>query len=137
MSDLSNKAAYLNGLADGMNLDIEKTEGKLLKEVIKLLGDITEKIDLIDDEQGFLADKIDDIEDVIEIIGEQVYGDDGEDYDDTYCITCENCGEQIELTDEDINDGSILCPHCGQEIEFEFDCDCDDCDCGHDDCDCK
>ena len=135
MSDLSNKAAYLKGLADGMKLDTEKIEGKLLDEVISLLGDVTRKIDLIDDEQGFLADKIDDLEEVIDIIGEQVYSEGDDDFDDTYSITCENCGEQIEITDEDISDGSILCPHCGQEIEFDFSC--DECDCGHDDCGCK
>ena len=134
MSDLTNKASYLKGLADGMKLDTEKNEGKLLEEIISFLGDIAEKIELIDDEQGFIADKIDDIEEVIDIIGEHVYGDDDCD-DDEFCITCENCGEQIYITDEDLADGSILCPQCGHEIEFDFDCDCDEC--GHGDCDCE
>ena len=135
MSDLTNKASYLKGLSDGMKLDTEKNEGKLLSEIISFLGDIADKIEMIDDEQGFFADKIDEIEEVIDIIGEHVYGDDECDCDDDLCITCENCGEEIEITDEDLMDGSILCPQCGQEIEFEFDCDC--CDCGHEDCDCE
>ena len=136
MSDLTNKASYLKGLSDGMKLDTEKNEGKLLSEIISFLGDIADKIELIDDEQGFIADKIDEIEEVIDIIGESVYGDDDEcDCDEEFCITCENCGEQFEVTEEDLMDGSVLCPQCGEEIEFDFDCDC--CDCGHDDCDCE
>lgn len=135
MSDLTNKASYLKGLSDGMKLDTEKNEGKLLSEIISFLGDLAEKIELIDDEQGFFADKLDEIEEVIDIIGEHVYGDDECDCDDDLCFTCENCGEEILITDEDLMDGSILCPQCGQEIEFEFDCDC--CDCDHDDCDCE
>ncbi len=137
MSELTNKASYLKGLADGMKLDTEKNEGKLLAEIIDFLSMISEKMELLDDEQGFIADKLDEMEEVIDIIGESVYGDDDCDCDcdEDFCITCESCGEQFEITDEDLMDGSINCPNCGQEIEFDFDCDCDcDCDCG---CDCE
>ena len=34
MAELTNRAAYLKGLADGMKLDTEKNEGKLLSEII-------------------------------------------------------------------------------------------------------
>ena len=137
MSELTNKASYLKGLADGMKLDTEKNEGKLLAEIIDFLSMISEKMELLDDEQGFIADKLDEMEEVIDIIGESVYGDDDCDCDcdEDFCITCESCGEQFEITDEDLMDGSINCPNCGQEIEFDFDCDCD-CDCGCD-CDCE
>ena len=135
MSELTNKASYLKGLADGMKLDTEKNEGKLLAEIIDFLSMISEKMELLDDEQGFIADKLDEMEEVIDIIGESVYGDDDCDCDcdEDFCITCESCGEQFEITDEDLMDGSINCPNCGQEIEFDFDCDCD-CGC---DCDCE
>lgn len=131
MAELTNKASYLKGLADGMKLDKEKNEGRLIGEIIDFLSAISEKIELIDDEQGFIADKIDEMEEVIDIIGESVYGDDECDCDDDLCVTCENCGEQFEVTDEDLMDGRVSCPSCGQEIEFDFDCDCgcEDCDC--------
>lgn len=132
MSDLTNKAAYIKGLADGMKLDTEKNEGKLIKEMIDFLADVSEKIDLIDDEQGFIADKLDDMDDVLEIFGKELYGDDECD-DDTFVVTCDNCGEEIEICEEDLMDGSINCPNCGQEIEFDFDDECD-CGCGCDDC---
>lgn len=135
MSDLTNKAAYLKGLADGMKLDTEKNEGKLLNEIIGFLSDVSEKIELLDDEQGFIADKLDEMDDVLELFGNELYGGDECDDDDTFVVTCENCGEEIEVYDEDLMDGSINCPNCGEEIEFEFDDDCDcECGCGCDEC---
>ena len=47
MSELTNKASYLKGLADGMKLDTEKNEGKLLAEIIDFLSMISEKMELL------------------------------------------------------------------------------------------
>ncbi|MBR5155438.1 MAG: hypothetical protein IKW62_03010 [Clostridia bacterium] len=132
MSEFTNRAAYLKGLADGMKLDTEKNEGKLLSEIIDFLCDISAEIEAIDDEQGFIADQLDELEEEVELIGDEVFEDyDDEDYDDEFQITCEACGEDIIVTTEDLMDGEILCPTCGETIEFDFDCDCDceDCDC--------
>lgn len=131
MSEISNRAAYLKGLADGLKLDTETTEGKLLDGILNLLGDMAEDLELIDSEQAFLADKIEEMEDVIEVIGDEVYGYDDE--DDLYTLVCEECGAEIDLTEDDLDDladGVFKCPDCGEIIEIDFDdCDCD-CDCG-------
>ena len=133
MSEFTNRAAYLKGLADGMKLDAETNEGKLLSEIIDFLGDLSAELEAIDDEQGFIADQLEELEEEVEIIGDEVFADDEDDYDedDEFQITCEACGEDIIVTTEDLMDGEILCPNCGETIEFDFDCDCDceDCDC--------
>ncbi len=132
MSEFTNRAAYLKGLADGMKLDTETNEGKLLSEIIDFLGDISAEIEAIDDEQGFIADQLDELEEEVELIGDEVFEDYDDDCDDDeFQITCEACGEDIIITTEDLMDGEILCPTCGETIEFDFDCDCDceDCDC--------
>ncbi len=134
MSEFTNRAAYLKGLADGMKLDTDKNEGKLLSEIIDFLCDLSAEIEAIDDEQGFIADRLDELEEEVELIGDEVFEEyDDEDYDDDdeFQITCEACGEDIIVTTEDLMDGEILCPTCGETIEFDFDCDCDceDCDC--------
>lgn len=138
MSELTNRAAYLKGLADGMKLDKETNEGKLLGEIISLLGDVANEINSLDEEQGFIADKLDDIEDAVDVIGEEVFGydDEDDDDDDTFQIRCQGCGEEITLTSEDLMDGEIICPNCGDTIEFDFSCDgdCESCD-DRDDCD--
>ena len=141
MAEFTNRAAYLQGLADGMKLDTAKNEGKLLREIIDFLADIADEIEALDDEQGFIADQIDELEEEVEMIGDEVFCDCDEDYDedDEFEISCDGCGEDIIVTTEDLMDGEILCPNCGEKIEFDFECDCDcdceDCDC--EDCDCE
>ncbi len=123
MEDLTSRAAYLKGLADGMKLDTESNEGRLLNSIIDLLGDMAEKVSDIDDEQGFLADQIDDMSEAMEMLGEEVFGFGDEDDEDMYQITCENCGEEITFTEDDLDDltdGSFSCPNCGEVIELEF-----------------
>lgn len=132
MEDLTSRAAYLKGLADGMKLDTESNEGRLLSSIIDLLGDMAEKVSDIDDEQGFLADQIDDMSEAMEMLGEEVFSFGDEDDEDMYQITCENCGEEITFTEDDLDDltdGSFSCPNCGEVIELEFggcDCGCED-----------
>ncbi|NMA25835.1 MAG: hypothetical protein GX936_09245, partial [Clostridiales bacterium] len=39
------KAAYLKGLAEGLNLDTETKEGKLISAIIDTLADIADELD--------------------------------------------------------------------------------------------
>ena len=134
MSEISKRAAYLKGLADGMELDKETNEGKLLDGILDLLVQVTDELDAIDEEQGFIADKIDEMEDVIELIGEDVYGEDYDDDDEFYTLVCEKCGAEIDLTGDDLDDiadGKFKCPKCGEVMELDFEgCDDEDCGCG-------
>lgn len=128
MSDITNRAAYLKGLADGMKIDTETDEGKLFSEIINLMGDMADELEALDEEQAFIEDKIDDLEDVVEVLGEEAFGDD----DEVYTLVCEKCGEEIDFTADDLDDiadGNFVCPKCGEVIELDF----DECDCG---CDC-
>lgn len=130
MSELTNQAAYLQGLAEGLKLDTEKPEGKLINELLALVSDMANELEALDDEQAFVADKLDEMEDVIDIIGESVYGDDDYDEDDDiYTLVCDNCGAEIDFTGDDLDDlasGDFICPECGEVIELNF----EECDCG-------
>ncbi len=134
MSDLTNRAAYLKGLAEGMKLDCESNEGKLLNEIIALLGDVTDMLEAVDDEQGFIADRMDDIDDSIDILCEEVFDEEDYEYydddDEEFAIKCENCGKDVFLTYDDFDDDNLVCPFCGEPIELEFECDnqCEDCE---------
>lgn len=134
MSEISNRASYLKGLADGLKLDKTTTEGQLIDGLLGLVSDISEELEMLDQEQGFLADKIDEMDDVIEMIGDETFGYDDDDDDDMYTLVCENCGAEIDLTGDDLDDiadGVFKCPDCGEVIELDLgDCDCD-CGCGH------
>lgn len=144
--NLTEKAAYLKGLADGMNLDETKAETKLLKNVLDLLLDLAEDNEDLRAYCEELEATIDEIDEDLGMVEEDFYGDcDCEDEcdccdddcdcdceDDLYEVTCPKCGDTIYLDDSMLDDGSIDCPGCGENLEFEFECDC----CEDDDCDC-
>lgn len=135
MSEITNRAAYLKGLADGLKLDTEKAEGKLIAELINLVGDMADQIEALDDEQMFIEDKLDEMDEVIDMISEDIYADDCDCDDDVYTLVCEKCGAEIDFTSEDLDDiaaGDFMCPECGEIIELDF----EECDCGCDECDC-
>lgn len=72
MSDLTKEAAYIKGLFDGMKLDSQKDETKILSSIISFLEKTADEIDMLDQEQGFLADQIDDVEEVIDVLAEEI-----------------------------------------------------------------
>lgn len=139
MAELTNRAAYLKGLADGMKLDTEKNEDKLLAEIIDVINDLAVAVESLDAEQGFLADQIDEIDEAVDVIGNEVFDEYDDEDDEEFEICCQGCGENIVVTAEDLMDGEIVCPNCGDTIEFDFDCDCDcdNCDCEGDCEDCE
>lgn len=47
---------------------------------------------------------------------------DGEEYE----LTCPTCGAELVVSEEQLQQGSMVCPECGEELEFEFDEDDED-----------
>lgn len=141
--DICEKIAYIKGLADGLSLDAETKEGKILAAVIDLLGDITEEICDIEDACDDMSDQIDAVDEDLSAVEDILYGDDDCDCDCDDCCDCEDdelyevecpaCNDIIYLDEDMLEDEGIDCPNCGTHLEFDFDCDCDCCD---DDCDC-
>lgn len=137
---LSEKSAYLKGLMDGMKLDTEKDENKLIASIIELLGDVTVAVDDLEDNAIAVSDELDEIEDNLDAIDEFLMDEDdddddffdededydlGDDYDyeddAMYEVTCPKCGEVQQVDEDTLLQGSIICPKCGEPLEFEFD----------------
>ncbi|MBE6805025.1 MAG: hypothetical protein E7526_00655 [Ruminococcaceae bacterium] len=140
---ISEKVAYIKGLAEGMELDTDSKEGKILSAIIDVLGDMCDEIDALDEAQVELAEQLDAVDEDLSDVETIIYEDDDEydddeyeDDDEVYEVVCPECGDKIYLDEDMLLDGRVDCPNCGTDLEFEFDCncDCDDCDC--DDCDC-
>lgn len=140
--DICEKIAYIKGLAEGLGLDTETKEGKILSAIIDLLGDITEEICDIEDACDDMSEQIDAVDEDLSTVEDIIYGDDDCDCDcddcgcddELYEIECPACQDVIYLDEEMIDEGGIECPNCGTPLEFDFDCDCGcDCDdCAHD-----
>ncbi len=133
---VTEKAAYLKGLAEGLNLDAGKPETKLFNAIIDLLDDLSLTVADVEDEVAVLNEQIDAVDEDLEELEEYVYedccDDDDFDEDDYFEVKCPSCGEEICIDEDILEEGSITCPNCNELLEFDFD-DCD-CDCG---CDCK
>ncbi len=134
MSYISERVAFIKGLAEGMKIEDTTNEGKLLTAIIDVLDDIALAIDDVEEIQDEMSEQVDGIDEDLAELEKVVYED--EDDIEFEEIECPYCGEEIEvdldLIDEDAE--AIECPHCHQKIELEWDCDCEDdeCGCGHD-----
>ena len=124
--ELTNKASYLPGLMDGLGIDENTKEGKVLKAMSDLLKEMAETIEDLSvelDETVELVDTLDqDLGDVEEIVYDL---DDDDDEDDDFedceyeCV-CPTCGDTIYLDESLVEEGSIDCPNCGEKLEFDF-----------------
>ncbi len=129
---LTEKAAYLKGLASGLALDESKPETKLINAMIDLIDDIALTVADLDDELAVVTEQVDLIDEDLESLEEDFYEDEDDEEEDLIKITCPNCGDDIYIDDAILNDGELQCPNCGETLEFDIDC----CDCDCDDCDC-
>ena len=139
---LSEKSAYLKGLMDGLKLDTEAAEGKMIAGIVDLLQDMATTVSDLEENAIAVSDELDEIEDDLDAIEEYLMDedddddyeddddydfadDDGEDFDYDedviYDVTCPNCGEELHLDEETILKDSIHCPKCNELLEFDFD----------------
>ncbi len=144
---LSEKISYIRGLADGLELDNDKKEVKVLNAIIELLDDMSIAVETMEDLYDELAEHVDAIDEDLTTLEDDFYDDcdccDCDDCDDDcdccdcfdeeeayYEVTCGKCNEQICVCEDVLLEGEIECPNCGELLEFDFSCLCDDeCDC--------
>ena len=144
--ELSNKAAYLQGLVDGLGVDESTKEGKIIKAMSALLAEMAEALEGMDEDLSRAYDQINDLSDELEDLEADLYededddedegdededdedeDDDEEDADDAndddiasepfYEVACPNCGETVYVSEDDLDAGEANCAHCGVTFE--------------------
>ncbi len=141
--NLTEKAAYIRGLMEGMDLDRDAKETKILTAIVDLLDDMSLTVCDLEDSQAELEDYVEELDEDLGSVEEELYGDDCDcdccdDEDDGfhYKTECPNCGEELLIDMDIIKDGQFECPNCGEVIDFSDDeedgCDCSCCDHDHD-----
>ena len=120
--EITERVAYLKGLAEGMELNTDKREGKLLAAIIDVLEDIALELEDIQDEQAELADGLDAVSDDLEDVEDVVFDeyDEEDDDEDCYATTCPTCEETIYFDESILEDGEVICPNCGEKLEFDL-----------------
>ena len=143
---ISEKSAYLKGLMDGMKLNTESDEGKMIAAIVDMLGDLARKVTDIEETTIAISDELDEIEEDLDAIEDFIMDvDDDEDWDDEeedeeewdedeeyeegfdfgdedsiiYEVVCA-CGTVINFDEETLEAGSIVCETCGETLEFSL-----------------
>ena len=126
------KVAYLKGLAQGLELDAETKEGKVLIAVIDALDELAQSLADTEEATAAIGSEVDELSDDLVAVEDALFDDEEDDMDsDTeyYELKCPSCGEAISISEEILDEGGINCPNCGEELEFEIGCDCGDDEC--------
>ena len=76
METIGEKISYLKGLFEGLKIDENKDEGKILKGVLDVLSDISLAIEDIEEEQYETNELVDEIDEDLGNLEEDFYGDD-------------------------------------------------------------
>ena len=134
---MKEKAAYLKGLIDGLGIDENTKEGKVIKAMSELLSEMAETVDSIDEDVTHAYDQINDLSEELEDLEADLYEDDEDDEEpeeeeeDTeeddndddiasepfYEVACPNCGETVYVSEDDLDAGEANCAHCGVTFE--------------------
>ena len=126
---ISEKVAYLKGLAEGLNIDTDKSkEGKLITVMIDILDEIAMSIEDLEENSLALGEEIDVLSDDLADV-EAVVFDEDEDYvdedeeefdDDWFEVECPNCDEVLVVDEGALAEGHIKCPNCDTEYSLDL-----------------
>jgi uncharacterized phage infection (PIP) family protein YhgE len=135
MATITERTAYLRGLADGLNLDKEKAENKLLLEMLSVMDEMAQQLTEtnadLDELTEYVEDMDSDLADVEELLFDEEDDCDCDDCDCDDCdcdcddcdcdceqelsFDCPNCGKTVMIKASDIDfDESPVCSACGQ-----------------------
>ena len=137
------KAAYLKGLAEGLDIENASKEGKLWGVLCELISDMAHEIEDLQESNLDHAGALDDISEELSYLEELVcdldtpedFCEDCEDGDCSKCCFCEDDDDDDEDDDDDDEDDEddddevkydgiiydVTCPVCGIDISFDED----------------
>ena len=120
---ISEKVAYLKGLAEGLDLDTQKSkEAKLISVMIGILEEIGLSIEDLEENALALGEEIDVLSDDLADVEEIVYDDEEEEeYDDDWFeVECPNCEETLLIDEDALDEGVVQCPSCGTRYSLDL-----------------
>lgn len=143
--EIKEKVAYIKGLAEGLKLDENDTNGKLIAAIIDVLGDMADEIEAIEENEEYLESYVEELDEDLGMVEEDLYCcededeededefeldeddedeifEDEDEEDEVVVVTCPGCGDGVYL-DETMNFDEIKCPSCGAT----FSCTCEEC----------
>jgi predicted Zn finger-like uncharacterized protein len=136
---LKEQIAFLKGLEEGLGLDTEAKEVKLMSAIVDTLVIMADEIEEVVENALDIGDELDALSEDLSDVEQFVFDDDDDDNDDVcgkgcYCNLCSDTGD-IDVAADDISDSKdidepveavdagitydITCPNCNAEIELD------------------
>ena len=125
--DLMARVSYLKGLAEGLALNEESNEGKLLLRIVDLLDEFAVEIEQLKDDYEELFEYTEALDEDLAELEDDFY----EDYDlhsgaplyeESFTVECPNCRELVEISDDLLhteNSIKVSCPQCGEIVMID------------------
>ena len=128
---LTEKAAYIKGLAEGLGLDESKPETKIINALLDIIDDLSLTVSDLEDELVLVGEQVDAVDEDLDALESYVYDDDDcdcdcdcdcccDDEDEFFEVECPACGEIINVDEGILESGSIQCPNCNENLEFDI-----------------
>ena len=120
---ISEKVAYLKGLAEGLDLDTQKSkEAKLISVMIGILEEIGLSLEDLEENAFALGEEIDVLSDDLADVEDIVYDeDDDEEYDDDWFeVECPTCEKTLVIDEDALDEGEVECPICGTRYSLDI-----------------
>jgi len=128
MNSIISKVSYLSGLIDGLSIDNNTKEGKVLIEIVDVLKDMAQEISDISDAQKDMGEYIDAIDEDLCDLQDGIYDNEYEMYEDEgdnfIQLKCPKCNDDIYV-DKDLlgKREDITCPNCHNKMPLD-NCNC-------------
>jgi ribosomal protein S27E len=106
---IKEKVAYLQGLTNGMDINGETREGRLLLNVVDLLDDMAVVIDEVRSQQDDLELYVESIDEDLTVLEDDFYDIDNIEEDD----------DDYDVDEEGIDFVEVECPSCHETVHFE------------------
>ncbi len=141
MMTISEKIAYIKGVADTLDLKTGDKKDQLILSLIDAMDDMALAIDDLETGLDALGAQVDEIDEDLGAVEEELYDLDGCDCEaccdddcdccdddcdcccDDDCVeaVCPNCGADICIDFDELEEGKpIICPSCETKLDFEL-----------------
>lgn len=118
MKNIREKISYLQGLAQGLDIQDSSKEGKVLSGIIEILGDMAGQLEDIEDAQSDLEEYVETIDEDLYELEDEFFGEeiDEEEMVEVECPNCKEivCFEADIVDDEDLIE--VTCPNCDEVV---------------------
>ena len=122
MKGITDRTSYLRGLADGLGIDKEKAENKLMLGMLAVMEEMADKIQELDSDVDEIDEYVASIDNDLSDVEDYLMDDEMDDFDeldedDEVDINCPHCGEEFTILTGDLSiDSDVPCPACGKSI---------------------